>query len=81
MGTNYVTNLSPMHVPYHLYEFDLKSFELNAKKLGYEIAHFEYFVCNIYKIPFPFFIGALVFVRDRALPAMFTSDELDALDA
>ena len=51
MGTNYVTNLSPMHVPYHLYEFDLKSFELNAKKLGYEIAHFEYFVCNIYKIP------------------------------
>ena len=32
-------------------------------------------------VAFPFFIGALVFVRDRALPAMFTSDELDALDA
>ena len=41
MGTNYVTNLNPMHVPYHLYEFDLKSFEVNAKKLGYESAHFE----------------------------------------
>ena len=27
-GTNYVTNLSPMHVPFHLYEFDLKSFSL-----------------------------------------------------
>ena len=49
--TNYVTNLSPMHDPYHLYEFDIKSFEQNAKKLGYEIAHYEYFVCNIYNIP------------------------------
>ena len=25
--TNYVTNLSPMHSPFHLYEFDIKSFE------------------------------------------------------
>ena len=26
-GTNYVTNLSPMHTPFHLHEFDLKSFQ------------------------------------------------------
>ena len=32
-------------------------------------------------VAFPFFIGALVFVREWALPSMFTSDELDALDA
>ena len=25
-GTNYVSNLSPMHVPFHLYEFSEKSF-------------------------------------------------------
>ena len=50
-GTNYVTNLSPMHDPYHLYEFDLKSFEINSNKLGYTIAHHEYFVCKIYNIP------------------------------
>ena len=49
--TNYVTNLSPMHDPYHLYEFDLKSFQLNSKKLSYEVVHYEYFVCNIYNIP------------------------------
>jgi hypothetical protein len=26
-GIDYVTNLSPMHSPYHLYEFELKSFQ------------------------------------------------------
>ena len=33
-GTDYVTNLSPMHPPYHLYEFDLQSFvELSKKRI------------------------------------------------
>ena len=32
-------------------------------------------------VAFPFFIGALVFVRRWALPAWFTADELAALDA
>jgi 2-polyprenyl-3-methyl-5-hydroxy-6-metoxy-1,4-benzoquinol methylase len=51
MGTNYVTNTSPMHSPFHMYEFGLKSFEENRKKNHYSIAHSEYYVCNILKVP------------------------------
>ncbi len=57
-GTNYVTNLSPMHTPFHLYEFDIKSFEALGKEIGYTIHHFNYTVCEIYAIPrilHPFF--------------------------
>ena len=50
-GTNYVTNLSPMHSPYHLYEFDLKSFKELGKRIGYSIEYYEYSVCEIYFIP------------------------------
>jgi len=50
-GTNYVTNLSPMHNPFHLYEFDLRSFQELGKILGYSIDHYEYSVCEIYFIP------------------------------
>jgi 2-polyprenyl-3-methyl-5-hydroxy-6-metoxy-1,4-benzoquinol methylase len=44
IGTNYVTNLSPMHAPFHLYEFTLKSFELLSVKLGCSLIHKEYTV-------------------------------------
>jgi SAM-dependent methyltransferase len=50
-GTNYVTNLSPMHPPFHLFEFGLRSFELNGARLGYEIARHHYMVCSIYHLP------------------------------
>ncbi|MDB2408172.1 class I SAM-dependent methyltransferase [Crocinitomicaceae bacterium] len=50
-GTNYVTNLSPMHGPYHLYEFDLRSFQELGKKIGFSIEHYEFSVCEIYFIP------------------------------
>ena len=50
-GTNYVTNLSPMHEPYHLYEFGMESFQKHATQNNYKIAHFEYMVCSIYNIP------------------------------
>lgn len=50
-GTNYVTNLSPMHEPFHMYEFDLLSFKELAKKLNYEIVDYEYFIGDIYHIP------------------------------
>jgi SAM-dependent methyltransferase len=36
-GVDYVTNLSPMHPPYHLYEFTLRSFELHALRSSYEV--------------------------------------------
>lgn len=43
----YVGNLSPMHIPYHLYEFSRKSFQYHG--VGkYEIAHSEYYICRTY---------------------------------
>lgn len=50
-GTNYVTNLSPMHSPFHLYEFGYKSFVELSKKLNYKIIKHDYQVCNIYHVP------------------------------
>lgn len=47
-GLDYVGNLSPMHEPFHLFEFDLESFKRNAAQGGYEIAFYEYFVANTY---------------------------------
>jgi 2-polyprenyl-3-methyl-5-hydroxy-6-metoxy-1,4-benzoquinol methylase len=35
--SDYVTNLSPMHKPYHLYEFALQSFEANGKINDYSV--------------------------------------------
>ncbi len=51
MGTNYVTNISPMHTPFHLYEFGLTSFERNGRINGYEIVEHLYQVCDIYHVP------------------------------
>ncbi len=50
-GTNYVTHISPMHTPFHLYEFGLKSFEELGKKLGYKIEKHQFDVCVISYIP------------------------------
>jgi len=50
-GTNYVNNISPMHRPFHLYEFAIESFRYHANAENYEIAHHEYYVCDIYFIP------------------------------
>jgi SAM-dependent methyltransferase len=50
-GTNFVTNLSPMHVPFHLYEFGLASFEKHGERAGYGIADHHYRVCSIYHLP------------------------------
>lgn len=47
-GSDYVANISPMHLPYHLFEFGLKSFQLNAKRSDYEIAFHEHYVCQTY---------------------------------
>jgi hypothetical protein len=50
-GTNYVTNISPMHSPYHLFEFDLRSFELHGRRFGYAVALHRYSVCKIGHFP------------------------------
>ena len=49
--TNYVTHISPMYSPFHLYEFDLESFKALSKSLGYEIAEYHYYVCSIHFVP------------------------------
>lgn len=48
IGTDYVGNISPMHSPYHLYEFGLKSFQKHSKQHNYDIAFYEYYVCYTY---------------------------------
>lgn len=47
-GLDYVSNISPMHEPFHLYEFTIKSFQKHAVKAGYEIVQHDYYVCNTY---------------------------------
>ncbi len=51
-GTNFVTHLSPMHSPFHLYEFDVKSFSENSKvHAEYSIAYYTYDVGSIFHGP------------------------------
>jgi 2-polyprenyl-3-methyl-5-hydroxy-6-metoxy-1,4-benzoquinol methylase len=47
-GTDYVGNISPMHTPFHLHEFELKSFQLHGEKNGYAILFHEYYVCETF---------------------------------
>jgi 2-polyprenyl-3-methyl-5-hydroxy-6-metoxy-1,4-benzoquinol methylase len=44
-GTTYVTHLSPMHAPFHLHEFTLRSFR------RYEVADHHFDVCTISHFP------------------------------
>jgi len=53
LGTTYVTNISPMHPPFHLFEFGLRSFKLHGEYAGYEIAAHRFSVCSIIHIPKP----------------------------
>lgn len=46
--TDYVSNLSPMHEPYHLHEFSLESFKKNGLLNHYSVVHHEYYVCKTY---------------------------------
>jgi hypothetical protein len=54
---DYVANLSPMHEPFHLYEFRLDSFEKNGKTNGYAVAYSEYYVCETF---LPKFLNPLI---------------------
>ncbi|MCC6448090.1 MAG: class I SAM-dependent methyltransferase, partial [Chitinophagaceae bacterium] len=47
-GLDYVANISPMHTPFHLYEFGIKSFELNGIANKYSIIHQQHFGCDTY---------------------------------
>lgn len=45
-GKDYVANTSPMHPPYHLYEFSETAFKLFSEKCNYEIVSCKYPVCE-----------------------------------
>jgi len=45
-GSRYVGNISPMHPPYHLYEFSLDSFKRNSELNNYKVVDFGYYVCS-----------------------------------
>lgn len=47
-GLDYVGNISPMHNPFHLYEFGLDSFKKHSEKFDYEIAEYQYLVCDTF---------------------------------
>lgn len=47
-GSGMAANLSPMHSPFHLYEFDPRCFEFHGIDSGYSVAATETFVCNTY---------------------------------
>lgn len=49
--TNLVTNLSPMHPPFHIYEFTLEAFRRHGRTSGYEIANHWVDVGSIYHVP------------------------------
>ena len=51
IGTNFVTNLSPMHSPFHLHEFDIRSFQALSKKLNFSVAREHYDICPVYYFP------------------------------
>lgn len=51
LGTNYVTNLSPMHPPYHLHEFNVKSFVELSKRLPFIVEKSRVDVCSILFAP------------------------------
>ena len=51
IGTNFVTNLSPMHTPYHLYEFDINTFRKISYSKSVTIDKYYYSVCNIFYFP------------------------------
>ena len=50
-GLDYVANISPMHEPYHLYEFTLESFIKFCDLNNYKLIDYKYFVCGAYNIP------------------------------
>jgi 2-polyprenyl-3-methyl-5-hydroxy-6-metoxy-1,4-benzoquinol methylase len=46
--TDYVGNISPMHEPFHLFEFSWESFKAHSKLNNYELAFHEYYVCETF---------------------------------
>lgn len=52
-GTNYVTHISPMHSPFHLYEFGLRSFRAHGERAGYRIVDYVHHENAVLFLPIP----------------------------
>jgi SAM-dependent methyltransferase len=50
-GSDYVTNLSPMHPPYHLYEFTLDSFVRHGRQSGYGVVDHRFYPAETFLPP------------------------------
>jgi len=61
-GLDYVPYLSPMHPPYHLYEFTLRSFERHGQIAGYRVRRDEIYVAAPY-LPRPLAMIAIPYMR------------------
>src|SRR5207248_544788 len=46
IGSRFVANLSPMHRPFHLYEFTAESFRRHGARAGYRVAEARIEVCS-----------------------------------
>lgn len=46
--SGYCSNLSPMHEPFHLFEFSLKSFVENGKENNYKVVNHSYGICETF---------------------------------
>lgn len=57
IGTDYVGNLSPMHPPYHFYEFSAEAFRRHGETSGYALAKVTYHPCTT---GFPFLIDRIL---------------------
>jgi len=55
IGTSYVANLSPMHNPYHLYEFTPKSFARLGERLGFVVAQSSFHPASGRFVPWPLY--------------------------
>ncbi len=55
MGTTFVTHLSPMHVPFHLFEFTPASFIANGRRLGYTLAEHRFDAVGFTNVPKPLY--------------------------
>lgn len=50
-GAGVVTNTSPMHAPFHLFEFTPECFRRNGVRLGYSLVETHVEVASIYHVP------------------------------
>ena len=51
IGTNYVTNLSPMHAPFHLHEFTAQSFHKLNSSHQIKVELVQHDVCDVLFVP------------------------------